>query len=347
MKYLFIILLYKVLILDQFYVANASSLFEFSSPGSCRALIQNAHNIDSLNSSFYLCSNVKSSQNFVNSSHDEGFIHYHSTHLNLDIHTPLGVKIHFNTYFNLTNFSSKDTDPIYDLDKELLLELGTPGLNYIYGSAGKQKASFGIHFSNLEPSIWILDEIIGKQSKFWETPNYSLKLTFDDKNTIVYDISLAADQLKKIQHHLFSKEESAVISMRLMKDFSFSTGTRFFLSGLANKKGERRWGFGMLGSAKDGSKNSIEMVRIRTQPDGKKSPYKQIIQLSFFTPFKRNKRDYISISAVRFSYNSFSYGYEYSTSDHSSINLSLTYKNNYIDSKDSFWLLAGGITYKR
>ena len=331
------------------YSFNLLGNFDHSEYFSPHILYGKCKLSESINPSYkdlFFCINPSLQQNFIKPIGRSNSLHHHLSKIHFSVHSPIGFNLHIDKRIfisiedsDLKNFTKTD-------QLSFLVEIGTPGESNFLTSFGKQKLPFGVNSSTIQNSIYFMNKLIGETDIYWNSNPYSLVLKFDNKENLTSEVAYGANTVNRLDISRSTDYSDMDTSLRIMYDNSSWLGTRFYGSLYAHQKGERRWGVSVLTNGVNGSSFIIEIARKRSRPDGKKNPFKQIIQSSFSTQFKNNKREYLAFTLLRKISNNLTYGQEYLLSKFLSIDFSLLYSNSLTQSRQQLWAISGGINIK-
>lgn len=174
-----------------------------------------------------------------------------------------------------------------DLDRRVdyaVLQLGNPVLHKYRLTAGRTRLPFGVDHSDAPITYqWHTNR------KFWESPEKSGYVTFDDLLAARFDLGIGAGDSKDAKDNSERRQDRAV-SARFAYDVSALEGTRMVASGYVGRNGERRWGFALVNVNRKSDYTAIELVRRLTTPDGSQDPFEQIFRIAYTGAWQGRRR---------------------------------------------------------
>jgi len=170
-----------------------------------------------------------------------------------------------------------------------VLEVGSPILSRYRFTLGRMRLPFGIGQSTAPQFYQVLDN-----RHLWHSPPLGGFMTYDDLRRVRIDIGLASEGPRNHKRPTGEAVEVQPIdiaaSVRAMLDISALEGTRLMLSGYTAKRGERRYGFGMVNVNHKGDTTQFEFVRMQTTPSGKELPFEQVLRLGYVQAWQGPRR---------------------------------------------------------
>jgi len=218
------------------------------------------------------------------------------------------------------------------------LQLGNNALHRFRLSVGKLHIPFGVDH---QPHMEIFNRTV-KSRRYWRTPRWGLRLTFDTQVSSQYEVGIAtsktpgqgSDQDEEIP-------ENRAVSARMMFDIGALEGFRFVISGYGESEGERRLGVGFVTISRRGDGAALEWVRIRETPDGRDQPFDQLFRLSYATAFYSATRWVLEYEDERFGYRLGTIGADFAMPYYALLRLAISYHDTFAE-KDDFWIFTSG-----
>jgi hypothetical protein len=169
------------------------------------------------------------------------------------------------------------------------VNFGSPSQHKFRMMLGQMRPPFGID----RPDV---DEFyrLSEDRRFWPGPTSSVALTLDDLRATEMNLGLARYRSDlSLEKAILKGDYHDVVTLRFMRDFAGSGGTRLILSGGIDSTGARLYGVGFVNQAPNSDQLQFEVVRRLPQPDGRESveeSLSQIIRLGFIGHFDHDAR---------------------------------------------------------
>ena len=252
----------------------------------------------SISSNFDICLNGRAGGQFsyVSGNSKENFVTSYATGTS-SLHVTEYLSL-FAEGYTRRRFTFDDTreEEIRSNSDMLLMRVGNAALHGYSFAAGKFRAPFGIGISEASQSyLFYADDF------HWKTYDFGTWVTWDDLKNIFLDASLVTETVPKGKSEREELQESGDWggSLRLGYDFSAIEGARLVGSLYGQKNGLRRTGVGFINVNSRGDTNWVEFVRTRSSPDGKQTPFRQVIKFGYQSSWRNASRWSVNIEEDR------------------------------------------------
>jgi hypothetical protein len=118
---------------------------------------------------------------------------------------------------------------------------------------------------------------------------------------------------------------------------------RFVGSFYGEETGERRGGVGLLNTNSRGDETLLELVRLRTTPDGREDPERQIIRFVLQGGFIKDRRAIVVYEDIRDYSRNGTLAYDARFSPILTLRSALTYRKSEHQSIPSLWIFTLGL----
>jgi hypothetical protein len=296
----------------------------------------------SITSNFDICLNGRAGGQFsyVSGNSKENFVTSYA-----DSTSSLHVTEYFSLFaegYTIRRFIFDDTgeDDIKSSSKMLLLRIGNAALHGFSFAAGKFRAPFGIGIKEASQSYRHYSDDF-----HWQTYDFGTWVTWDDQKNFFLDASLVTETVPKGKSERKELIESGDWggSLRLGYDFSAIEGARLVGSLYGQKNGLRRTGLGFINVNSRGDTNWIEFVRTRSSPDGKQTPFSQVIKFGYLSSWRNASRWSVNIEEDRGLQRLGEFAHHISFFKYAEFNLGILMRRSLSSPYDDRWHATSGI----
>ncbi len=257
--------------------------------------------------------------------------------------------LHVTEYFSLFaegyrhrrfTFDDTSTETIESDSKMLVARIGNAALHGYSLTAGKFRSPFGIGIKDASQSYQYLSD-----EYHWSTYDFGAWVTWDDLKNIFFDASFVNESVPEGRAEREKLIESGDWggSVRLGYDFSAIEGARLIGSIYAQKNGLRRTGVGFINVNSRGDTNWVEFVRTRTTPDGKVTPFRQIIKFGYQSVWRSASRWSVNIEEDRGLHRLAEFAHHISFFKHAEFNLGIMMQRTLASPYYDRWHATSGI----
>lgn len=244
----------------------------------------------------------------------------------------------------VTNPQTNDTTySDYKAPLQYFAQFGNVALSHFRASVGNFRMPFGIDY---RPLMEVIDEII-KDDKFWDTPRWGARLTYDTLISSQYDIAVATSRYPFNAGVDETQEDLRAFSARMMFDIAAIEGFRFVFSGYGESKGERRGGAGFVTTTARGDTTTFEWIRLLNDnnDDNNHKDYDQLFRLSYGGGFHADTRWVAEYEDVLLSYRLATVGCDFLLPDYGLFRTALSYRAKSKKSDHAFVVITSGIQF--
>jgi hypothetical protein len=212
---------------------------------------------------------------------------------------------------------------------QLNLRLGNPALSRWRISAGRVAIPFGV---NLRPLPPVFDQ--WTSGRYWDGLPFGARVTWDDQ--IGSTLEVAGVKGSGAQG----------FAIRGSQDLSALEGIRILGSYYVEDGGERRVGIGMLNVNNAGDATNLEIIRLRTTPNGLAHEDEQLIRLAYLGAFRSGKRWAVEYDDQRKISRMGTFGFDTLVWKRLLLRVALSYSKSEVKGVKSFWIATGGVETK-
>jgi hypothetical protein len=233
------------------------------------------------------------------------------------------------------DFPAKEIDYTLKTIESASLQLGDPGYNHFWWTIGRQRPPFGFNKNPFNDFTTFFDP-----RYFWEESRTAIRVSWDNQEKITIENEMACNDENNCKNRGF---HDYTFTTRAMYDLAIFHGTRLELSTMAQAIGTRKLSLGILNINPKGNMFHIEMIRVRTTPDGVQDPYGQLFRIAYQDSMKKKSRALILYDDVRFQYRLFGIGTDYRATHWVHSKFALFYRKDETGKKRHRWFFNIGV----
>jgi hypothetical protein len=310
--------------------------------GKCELTELTEVTVDRISSNFDIClvGRVGGQFSYVSGNSQENFVTSYADGLS---------SLHFTEYLSLFaegqsqrrfTFDDKQTKEFESSSEMLAFRFGNPTLLGYSLLVGKFTAPFGIGLDDGSQSYrYFADDF------HWSTYQHGTWLTWDDLKNVFFDVSVVSQTVPKRKENSEELKESGDWggSARLGYDFSAIEGSRLVGSLYAQKNGLRRTGIGFINVNSRGDTNWVEFVRTRSSPDGKQTPFRQVLRFGYQSSWRNSSRWSVNIEEDRGLHRLGEFAHHIAFFKHAEFNLGVLLRRTLASPYRDSWHATSGI----